>query len=69
MKCHRLSKKYGGKLQLNSYCTVYNVRPPEIANKIICAGDDIHEHCADFDTCKKIQPLTRKFSLKFTKTD
>jgi len=41
-------------------CRYYKSVPKKIDDSYLCAGDEYHEPCADFETCRKKQKEKEK---------
>jgi hypothetical protein len=48
-----LSYHFGGKAPIPSYCKMYNQRPSNIEESLLCTGGNIWVPCPDFPKCIK----------------
>jgi len=51
-------------LKPNGKCLYYKSAPTNIEESYLCCGDEFHEPCSDFETCKKRQKAVEERKKK-----
>lgn len=51
-----LAKRYGGSLDVKTYCRYYTYRPDRLWKRLLCSGGTYWEPCEDFWTCLRNPP-------------
>ena len=47
-----LSKRFGGKAKIKSYCRMYEMKPLDMSDRALCHGVGFWPPCPDYSECR-----------------